>query len=187
MLRLATDQDDPDRWAETVAALASRARAAGMEVTCEEVGEPAALPAKVERALHRIVQESLTNASKHAPGAPVSVRVTYDEAETRVNVGSGPRPSGPTTAIGSGSGLIGLQERVRLLGGTLRAEPDARGGFLVDAGLPHSAAALEPAASESTRRRAEGQRRLRRTVVAALALPGLLGGAVLLGAYLVAR
>jgi signal transduction histidine kinase len=185
MLRLATDQGDPDPGTESVAALVARARAAGVDVSLDEVPTGRAVPpAKIERALHRIVQESLTNATKHAPGARVTVLVSYRESATRATVLNGPATRNRQAARGNRSGLIGLEERVRLLGGSLRAESDEHGGFVVDAHLPHSAAALPPSSSESARQRAAGQRRLRRTAAAAIALPGLIGGAVLLGAYL---
>ncbi|WCN04467.1 sensor histidine kinase [Streptomyces sp. M92] len=97
-------------------------------------------------AAYRVVQEALTNAAKHAPGAPVSVRVDHRPDETVVSVvNERPRNGGSPSATGSGAGLIGLDERVRLAGGTLRAGP-SRGGFGVHARLPHTPGAAPPRA-----------------------------------------
>ncbi|MFI5911924.1 sensor histidine kinase [Dactylosporangium sp. NPDC051541] len=106
---------------ERVAALVGRARAAGLRVELRDTAGP--LPVEVDRAVHRVVQEALTNAARHAPGAAVVVSV---------------RDSGGTVPASSngGSGLDGLRERVRLLGGTLAAEP-GDGGFEVTATIPY--------------------------------------------------
>ncbi|MGW6441805.1 sensor histidine kinase [Lentzea sp. NPDC055074] len=116
-----------------VAALVERARAAGMDVEWTPAGPS---PEAVERAVHRIVQEGLTNAAKHASGAPVSVKVERSYASTTVTVANGrsDRRSGP----GNGTGLAGLAEHARLLGGTLTAGP-RDGGFALVAELPHDA------------------------------------------------
>ena len=81
------------------------------------------------RTAYRVVQESLTNAAKHAPGAPVEVRVRRTRAGLVVSVVNAP-PSSPGTGSG-GHGLVGLAERVRLAGGTLEAAPRPDGGFAV--------------------------------------------------------
>jgi len=129
--RLPTEPPD-----ETVAALVDRARDAGMAVRLCSVGEPGtALPALVDRAVHRVVQEALTNAARHAPGAPVLVRVEHTAGTVEVAV-SNTRPQDAPRSPGGGSGLVGLRERVRLLGGTLRAESGAD-GFTVVARLPY--------------------------------------------------
>jgi signal transduction histidine kinase len=87
------------------------------------------------RAAYRIVQEALTNAGKHAPGAQVTVDVDRQEHELVVRVRNGAhRPV--DDAPGGGFGLIGLRERVRTLGGRFRAEPRLDGGFEVEAVLP---------------------------------------------------
>ncbi|MBT2376191.1 histidine kinase [Streptomyces sp. ISL-111] len=103
----------------------------GLACTLEDTREAgsAALPTPVELAAYRIVQESLTNALKHAAPGPVTVRLDLTGAVLAVEVTSvfGSR-SGPT-APGSGAGLVGMRERVALLGGTFRAgaEPDGDG------------------------------------------------------------
>ncbi|MGK5112536.1 sensor histidine kinase [Geodermatophilus sp. CPCC 205506] len=115
--------------------LVANAREAGMTVELcappEAVGDPA-----VERAAYRIVQEALTNVSKHAPGAPVTVTIGRTDEGLVVRVVNGPSSSTPGPAPGGGFGLVGLAERVRTLGGRLRAEPRLDGGFLVEAVLP---------------------------------------------------
>jgi signal transduction histidine kinase len=124
---------------EPVEDLVDRARAAGMTVALQHAaarpGAPASLPPLVDRAVHRVVQESLTNAARHAPGADVLVRIKRAEGTVTVTVdnsaGSAPAPAGG----GGGNGVAGLRERVRLLGGTLSAGPRA-GGFTVTARLP---------------------------------------------------
>ncbi|MFJ1775467.1 sensor histidine kinase [Streptomyces anulatus] len=103
----------------------------GLECTLEDSGQAvsAALPTPVELAAYRIVQESLTNALKHAAPGPVVVRLAHADGELTIEVTSvfGSRP-GPT-APGSGAGLVGMRERVALLGGRIvaGAEPDGDG------------------------------------------------------------
>lgn len=113
--------------------LIDRARVAGVSVTLSETGDAPLSPA-VSRALFRVVQEALTNVTKHAPGA--SVTVTVDRASpVRVSVVNGPSEL-PPLGEGGGAGLHGLSERVRLTGGTLTTSYRADGGFSVSAVLP---------------------------------------------------
>jgi signal transduction histidine kinase len=97
------------------------------------------LPAAVGLSVYRIVQEALSNATRHATGAPVEVRVAAADREVVVAVENA-RPPGagaPEPAVrGAGHGLVGIRERVHLLGGSWRAGPTAGGGFRVDARLP---------------------------------------------------
>jgi signal transduction histidine kinase len=96
---------------------------------------PADLSPAVQRAIYRTVQESLTNARKHAPGAPVSVRLWNEGPTYGVQVTSG-RSALPALELpGSGLGLAGLRDRAELLGGTLEATPTAD-GFQVRLALP---------------------------------------------------
>jgi signal transduction histidine kinase len=117
-------------------ALIERARASGMDVSCELMGEQRPLHASVDLSAYRIVQEALTNARKHAPGAPAAVRLSWgdDALEVRVrDTGPGPSANGA-----GGHGLVGMRERVRLHGGTLHAGSPADGpGFEVVALLPY--------------------------------------------------
>jgi signal transduction histidine kinase len=98
-------------------------------------GAPAPLDPGVELAAFRIVQEALTNARRHAPGAAVDVELRYTQDELRLRV----RDNGPGSTHPAGHGLAGMRERATAVGGTLRAGPAAVGGFLVEATLPVTA------------------------------------------------
>ncbi|WP_329793582.1 histidine kinase [Lentzea sp. DG1S-22] len=113
--------------------LVDRARVAGVSVTLSESGDAPLSPA-VSRALFRVVQEALTNVTKHAPGASVTVTVNRS-SPVLVSVVNGPGDS-PSPGDGGGAGLHGLSERVRLAGGTLTTSYRADGGFSVSAVLP---------------------------------------------------
>lgn len=165
--------------------LVSRARASGLLI--ESTVDLADAPPMVARAAYRVVQESLTNVAKHAPGAAVTVRVAGTGARTDVSVVNAPPPAGPLPGAASGHvGLIGLRERVRLVGGTLRAGPDG-GGFAVTATLPHDAAPVELPAhpddgiGEPTSARALelARRDVRRSLIQAVAVPLVLFAMVL--------
>ena len=119
---------------EQLGALTERARDAGLPVALRVEGDPAALPAGVDLAAYRIVQEALANTAKHAGAAQASVVIRYDAGAVELEVaddgaGSPPRDDG-------GHGLIGMRERVALYGGTLDAGRRATGGFRVRARLP---------------------------------------------------
>ncbi|MFJ3419326.1 sensor histidine kinase [Streptomyces sp. NPDC086082] len=87
----------------------------------------------IEVTAYRIVQEALTNARRHAPGAAVDVELHYGDADLALRV----RDNGPgSTAAPSGHGLLGMRERAATVGGTLRTGPAPGGGFLVEARLP---------------------------------------------------
>ncbi|WP_418959166.1 sensor histidine kinase [Streptomyces tritici] len=125
-----------------VAQARTNGRSSGLTFTLDDARDPAdaPLPAPVEMAAYRIVQEALTNALKHAPAGPVAVRLAREDGALRVLVTSpfGDRP-GPR-APGSGAGLVGMRERVALLGGEFEAGPvtaaDGRKIWQVRAGLP---------------------------------------------------
>ena len=86
-------------------------------------------------AAYRIVQEALTNARRHAPGAAVDVEVRYGDGELRLVIrDNGPGPE--RTAPAGGHGLPGMRERAVAVGGELRAGAATVGGFLVEARLP---------------------------------------------------
>jgi signal transduction histidine kinase len=98
-------------------------------------GPPATIDPGVSLAAYRIAQEALTNARRHAPGAAVDVEVRYGDGELRLLIrDNGPGPAQPTPA--GGHGLTGMRERAAAVGGELRAEAAAIGGFLVEARLP---------------------------------------------------
>ncbi|MGH3154614.1 MAG: sensor histidine kinase [Streptosporangiaceae bacterium] len=112
-------------------------RAAGLTVDVEVTGTAPPLPAAVQLAAYRIIQESLTNVARHARRARVTVRVTYDDADVHIEIDDdGPTSSPGTSAIGTGSGITGMRERAAALGGDLSAGVRRGGGFRVSARLP---------------------------------------------------
>jgi signal transduction histidine kinase len=123
-------------------ALVGSAREAGVPV---ELSAPPALqvPSGVGVCAYRIVQESLSNAGRHAPGAAVTVTVDHDAGAVLLQVANGPgtSPSPPANGHGPGHGLAGMRERVALLGGSLTAGPSPSGGFVVSVVLPLGAVA----------------------------------------------
>ena len=123
--------------------LIERIRAAGVPVRLHVAGEVRPLSQGVELSLYRIIQEALTNVVKHASNAPTSVEVTYLADEVLVEVlNAGTAPTVGIDATGhreprpvAGHGIIGMSERARSFGGTLRAEARDDGGFVVSARL----------------------------------------------------
>ncbi|MFD0689798.1 sensor histidine kinase [Actinomadura fibrosa] len=119
-------------------------RAAGLPVRMEIAGEPVDLPGGVELSAYRIIEEALTNALKHAGATLVTVRLAYGGAELEVRVhddgtGTGEPGSGERGADRrgpGGHGLVGMRERVALLGGELETGRVPGGGFRVAARLP---------------------------------------------------
>jgi signal transduction histidine kinase len=100
-------------------------------------GDLGALPATVSRAAYRLVQEGLTNAHKHAPGAAVTVEIAGGDVVTVAVLNEPSRSHGPRPApSGSGVGLAGLEERFRLVGGTVHSGPDDAGGWRLEGRLP---------------------------------------------------
>jgi signal transduction histidine kinase len=119
-----------------VAALTDRVRATGVSVELTVTGTRAALPAGVDLAAYRVVQEALTNVVKHAAGARVRVCVEHTPEAVHVEVSdTGGVPAAPA-APGGGRGLIGLRERLAVYGGTLEAGTRPTGGFRVRAVIP---------------------------------------------------
>jgi signal transduction histidine kinase len=121
-----------------LAALVEESRAAGMRITARiELGD-AAPTAAAGRSAYRIVQEGLTNARKHAPGAAVTLTVEAPDGDLRVEVHSlAPVAVASASPLpGAGTGLIGLAERVTLAGGELESGVDPAGAFVLRARLP---------------------------------------------------
>lgn len=121
-----------------LAALVEESRAAGMRISARiELGD-AAVSAAVGRTAYRIVQEGLTNARKHAPGAAVMLTVNAPDGELRVEIRSlAPVAVASASSLpGAGTGLIGLAERVTLAGGELEHGADREGAFVLRARLP---------------------------------------------------
>jgi len=119
--------------------LVDNAAAAGLAVRIEEEGRRAPLPADVDLAAYRIVQEALTNSARHSGGANTTVRVVYGDSALVVEVDDDGalRPGrSPASANGSGNGIAGMTERASALGGTLHAGRKPGGGFAVRAWLP---------------------------------------------------
>jgi signal transduction histidine kinase len=131
----------PTPSVKEIDALVERVRAAGHPVALRVDGDPARVSPSAGLAAFRIVQEGLTNAIKHAPGAAIEVRIVFGkEVEVEVlDSGTTPANRAPRTA-GAGRGLAGLSERIRLLGGRLTAGPTDFGGYALKATIP-----LEPA------------------------------------------
>jgi signal transduction histidine kinase len=121
--------------------LAAQASAAGLEVSTEVVGEARPLPYGVEAAAFRIVQEALTNVTRHAGRATATVCVAYGDRDLTVQVeDDGRGAAAGASPEGSGKGIVGMRERVAALGGELQAGPRPEGGFRVRAVLPLEAA-----------------------------------------------
>lgn len=120
--------------------LVARTCAGGLAVDVEVTGQPAPLPPGVDLAAFRIVQEALTNVTRHAAARSATVRLVYGEGDLVVQVDddgkgtSGPSPNGP--GRDGGNGIAGMRERASALGGTVQAAPRPGGGFRVRAWLP---------------------------------------------------
>jgi signal transduction histidine kinase len=135
--RLVTMLQADDAGAPRLAQLLQRTRETGAQVIVSPT-DPA-LPLEIEAIAYRVVQEALTNAMKHAPGAAVEVHLGLRDGELTIMVRNG--TAAETSAIahtGSGLGLAGMRERVEALGGSLAARPDADGSFRLRARLPIS-------------------------------------------------
>jgi signal transduction histidine kinase len=142
------DEDAPRAPAPSVArldALISNASAAGLQVRTEVTGTPRTLPAGVDLAAFRIIQEALTNVTRHAGKATATIRVGYGERDLTVQVEDDGNGSGQGSTSGGGNGIPGMRERASALGGELQAGPRPGGGFRVLARLPLNDANLEGA------------------------------------------
>jgi signal transduction histidine kinase len=115
--------------------LISRTSAAGIEVRREISGEPRAMPASVDLAVYRIVQEALTNVARHADPAAAVVRLSYGEDAITIEVDDDGRHASSANGA-SGNGIAGMRERVVALGGEFSAGPRPDAGFSVRARLP---------------------------------------------------
>ncbi|WP_327092068.1 sensor histidine kinase [Nonomuraea sp. NBC_01738] len=142
VLREDADADAPERHPqptlrlEELDALLGETRdATGAPARLTLTGTPTPLDAGLELAAYRIIQEALTNARRHAPGAAVDVELGYGERDLTLRIrDSGPGPG--ATASAAGHGLAGMRERAAAAGGTLHAGQAPGGGFLVEATLP---------------------------------------------------
>ncbi len=146
-----------------IAGVVEAARGSGTDVRLTTSGQPRPLVAACDHAAYRIVQEALTNAYKHAPGAPIAVELRFEDDSLVVEIANGPS-AGPAAdeVVSGGQGLTGLRERARLVGGMVHAGPAEGGGFRVAGVLPYGA---EPAGVEDVAddfgQRAQAQARTR--------------------------
>ncbi|MGK8500706.1 sensor histidine kinase [Nocardia asiatica] len=125
----------PQPTAADVIALFEGARRAGVAVEWTVDGALETVPETTGLALYRVAQESLSNASRHAPGAPVQVRVAHG-ADLLLDVQNGPGAT-PARPVGNGGhGIAGMQARALAVGGEVTAQPRADGGFSVHARFP---------------------------------------------------
>jgi signal transduction histidine kinase len=124
----------PQRGVADLERLVQEVERSGLPVTLTVTGGVRPLPATLDLAVYRIVQEGLTNVRKHAGPAQASVTINYEPDNVEVVIADNGHLASP--ADGAGHGLVGVQERVTLLGGELRAAPAADGGFVVQARLP---------------------------------------------------
>lgn len=135
--------DDPDASAvpapgmQAIPRLVESLQTARSRIRLQVTGEVGSVPSQVSQAGYRIVQESLTNALKHAPGAPITVRVTVEPRDLHITVLNTAGSAGAPKHSSGGRGIAGMRERVRALGGSLSAGPDATiRGWRVHASLP---------------------------------------------------
>jgi signal transduction histidine kinase len=130
----------PAPGVEAVGDLVSRAREEGVDVDMDVVGErPERVPDAVSLAAFRIVQESLTNARRHAVGAPVRIKLLFQPTSLALVIENGGGSAANGNGTTTGVGIVGMTERATAVGGTLQAArlPD---GFRVDAELPYARA-----------------------------------------------
>jgi signal transduction histidine kinase len=140
---------DPERvpqpGMDRLEGLVAGVQGAGLTVDVHVEGDRRPLPPAVELSAYRIVQEALSNALRHAPGAPAAVEVRYEPERLRLRIRND-RPSVPGTHPvpgAAGHGIVGMRERVTMLGGALSAGPTSDGGYLVEAVLPLAATPAE--------------------------------------------
>jgi signal transduction histidine kinase len=133
--------------------LIEAARRAGAHVDLSVPAGDLQVPPAIAIGAYRIIQESLSNANRHAPGAPITVALNRTGTALQLNITNSAPPTGPTATDGAqqqtatlppgpaqpgtrGHGLAGMRERATILGGSLTAGPTPDGGFAVSAVLP---------------------------------------------------
>jgi signal transduction histidine kinase len=122
---------------EDVSELVARTRAGGLDVQLQINGrQPAGLSDATSLAAYRILQESLTNVRRHAPGAPVRVDVRFETSELLLAVENGAGASSNGNGARPGVGIAGMRERAYAIGGRIHTGSTAS-GFLVEAELPY--------------------------------------------------
>ena len=106
-------------------------------------GEPRPIDRSVDAAAYRIVSESLTNVTKHSgSGAAAEVQLKWRQTQLEIDISDNGRGTGPDERLSTGNGLLGLTERIVLVGGAFQARPRDSGGYEVHATLPLPAADL---------------------------------------------
>lgn len=144
LLREDSDEEHPQPPQPTIAqipSLVEESRAAGMNVRLSDSNfDEGDIPAALGRTAYRVIQEGLTNARKHAPGAAVEVSISAEPQSLRVEVANrsavGVSAGARAAPVGAGTGLVGLKERVALTGGELDFGPNDNGDFVLRATLP---------------------------------------------------
>ncbi len=142
VLRQADEADQPTQPAPGLAmldTLVGTANSAGLPTTVRVDGTPRRLPSTVDLAAYRIIQESLTNAVRHAGPANATVALAWSRrvvARERPDTGRGASSNGEATEVGGGHGLVGMRERAAAVGGIARGRLAPGGGFAVRAQLP---------------------------------------------------
>jgi signal transduction histidine kinase len=136
-LSVLRDSDDASTATglDDLSGLIGRVRAAGLSATLTINGERRAMPTEVDRTAYRIVQEALTNVTRHAGAASAMIVITYRPHVLCVRVDDNGQAR-PGTPLMPGIGLTGMRERVTALGGRLRTGPRDEGGFTVQADFP---------------------------------------------------
>jgi len=156
ILRTEPEGDEAPSAAD-FATLVAESTAVGTPAELIEDGDPVLASPVVGRTAFQVVREALTNVRKHAPGAAVTVRVSYTAAQVRLSIRNAAPPAAANGAgrladpglagTGSGLGLASLRQRIELVQGTLHAGPGPDGGFCVEATLPAFVPTAEPVAS----------------------------------------
>lgn len=129
-------EDRPQPGLDQLDDVFAQVRAAGLDVTATISGPRRPLAPGVGLSAFRIVQESLSNALRHAPGSRVRVEIVYSAATLRIHVVNSPPPGPARVSGGDGHGVLGMRERAAMLGGDLTAGPTTDGGYQVSAALP---------------------------------------------------
>ncbi|GGK60170.1 sensor histidine kinase [Nocardia camponoti] len=139
-------QREPTPTLDDLPSLVDRTRASGLAVDTKVIGMPKQLPGVIDVAAARIIQESLANVARHAPGADALITLRYSPESLDITVDNSrplAPPSAATRAAAKGNGIIAMRERAHALGGALTAGPRPSGGFRVAARLPARPAVVE--------------------------------------------
>jgi signal transduction histidine kinase len=131
-----TESQDPQPSIRAVMSLVEGCRHSGLTVTAEIDGDLSGIDSAIQVSCYRIVQESLSNALRHAHGSRVSVSIKRDEGDLVIQVENSAGESLERTLSGQGLGLVGLRERTESLGGSFAAGHSGEGSWRVQARIP---------------------------------------------------